>query len=190
MAPLSDSMLGAQPRGAQLKCLQAPASPIINSPDNVFHGSVVLQGFPPVWPWNGQINTSSETNWNYTPRCLNIRMHKQRCPGSDCRLNIEMCGSKCSKKNNKKKQKGLHVRMYSYPYILFCSTGNLLMYASVRVWRGEILQPCRGLKGFSSSLLLHFEWPFVFIYFFVQLLRSVMKNTFLKNGWIWKKIQI
>lgn len=165
MAPLSDSMLGAQPRGAQLKCLQAPASPIINSPDNVFHGSVVLQGFPPVWPWNGQINTSSETNWNYTPRCLNIRTHKQRCPGSDCRLNIEMCGSKCSKKKKTKTKRTAckNVQLSIYPFLL---NGNLLMYASVRVWRGEILQTCRGLKGFSSSLPLHFEWPFVFIYFF------------------------
>lgn len=76
MTSLSDGMLGARPRGAQLKCLQALMPPVINSADNVFHGSVVLQGFPPVWPQNGQINSSFETNWNYTPRCLNVRMQE------------------------------------------------------------------------------------------------------------------
>lgn len=176
MAPLSDSMLGAQPRGAQLKCLQAPASPIINSPDNVFHGSVVLQGFPPVWPWNGQINTSSETNWNYTPRCLNIRTHKQRCPGSDCRLNIEMCGSKCSKK-----QKGVHVRMYSYPYILFCSTGISLC---MQVYVSGEEKYFRLVGGWRVSPLL-FRYilnDHLYLFtFFVQLLRSVMKNKFFKK---------
>lgn len=42
-------------------------------PDNVFHASAVFLGFPPAWPWNGQINSSFETNWNYTPRCLNVK---------------------------------------------------------------------------------------------------------------------
>lgn len=60
MTSLSDGMLGAGPQGARLKRLQAPTPPVINStclfaqnlrpPDNVFHGSAVLQGFPPAWP--------------------------------------------------------------------------------------------------------------------------------------------
>lgn len=74
MTSLLDSMLGAWPQGVRLKCLQALTPPVINSPDNVFHSSAVLQGFPPVLPWNGQINSSFETNWNYTPQCLNVRM--------------------------------------------------------------------------------------------------------------------
>lgn len=60
MASLSDGMLGARPQGARHKRLQASTPLVINSarlltknlrpPDNVFHGSAILQGFPPAWP--------------------------------------------------------------------------------------------------------------------------------------------
>lgn len=60
MTSLSDGMLGAHPRGARLKTtagddasrhqFYASLHQNLRPPDNVFHGSAVLQGFPPAWP--------------------------------------------------------------------------------------------------------------------------------------------
>lgn len=94
---------------------------------------------------------------------------------------------KMQQKKKKQKQKGVHVRMYSSPYILFCSTGISLC---MQVYVSGEEKYFRLVGGWRVSPLL-FRYilnDHLYLFtFFVQLLRSVMKNTFLKNGWIWKK---
>lgn len=78
--------------------------------DNVFHASAVLQGFPPAWPWNGQINSSFETNWNYTPRCLNVKIQERWHPRSDCWWKNP---SKKTKQKKKQTQTPISMDQYS-----------------------------------------------------------------------------
>lgn len=100
MTSLSDGMLRARPQGARLKRLQALTPPVINPTclsTKIWSLQIMsftvqqsYRVFPPAWPWNGQINSSFETNWNYTPRCLNVRMCERWCPRSHCRWNVKI----------------------------------------------------------------------------------------------------
>lgn len=116
-------------------------------PDNVFHGSAVLQGFPPAWPWNGQINSSFETNWNYTPRCLNVRMCERWRPRSDCWWNVKMWKIQWKGGRGREAIRDPSPRTVK----LLCSawTGMEPLFEQKEDWKrfilsisGEILQPC------------------------------------------------
>lgn len=98
--------------------------------DNVFHASAVLQGFPPAWPWNGQINSSFETNWNYTPRCLNVKIQERWHPRSDC-----WWKNPSKKTKQKKKQTQTPISMDQYSALCKRKLGNVSSFAL----QGQIL---------------------------------------------------